>query len=154
MLNKWLNAKYAQPSMLQRYRQLFLRAKPFPHIVLPHFFNQKKILKVRRAALQEKFERKEIDLFSFDQTGELAGSKDKAIRAFFEFFSSEEFLQLISGITGEKLRGKADMHAHLFKQGDYLLFHDDVVEGRKIAYIVNLSLGFKNSDGGKLQLFD
>lgn len=154
MLGKWLNAKYTKTPIQRKCYQQFLRAKPFPHLVLPDFFIQKKILEVRNAILRERFERKEIDLFSFEQTGELADSKDRRITEFFKFFSSQEFIQLISEITGERVGKGADMHAHLFKEGDYLLFHDDVVEGRKVAYVANLSLGLKKCDGGRLQLFD
>ena len=54
----------------------------------------------------------------------------------------------------EKRLKNIDMHAHLYGQGDYLLFHDDVVEKRKIAYILYLSKGFSVKDGGRLELYN
>ena len=56
-------------------------------------------------------------------------------------------------LTGERLSQKIDMQSHSMTAGNYLLFHDDVVEGRKIAYIAYLSdLG--PHDGGRLRLYD
>ena len=45
------------------------------------------------------------------------------------------------------------MQSHKMVQGDYLLFHDDVVEGRKIAYITYLS-DLSEADGGALRLYN
>ena len=45
------------------------------------------------------------------------------------------------------------MQSHIMVQGDYLLFHDDVVEGRSIAYIVYLT-DLSPKDGGALRLYD
>lgn len=154
MLQHWINPKYLEEKHILQIQTFFQKAKPFPHFALKDFFKEKKILEIRTAILKEKFETIDRDLFSFSQTKELFSSKDKKVKEFYTFFSSQEFISFISRLTGEKLGNKADMHAHLFNQGDYLLFHDDVVEGRKIAYVVNLSQGFTSKDGGKLQFFN
>ncbi len=153
MLETWIQDKYLDASFQKNLKKSFQKAKPYRHLVLKDFFKEKGLLKFKAAVLKEKFERKDIDLFSFHQTNELFSSKNETIQLFYGLFSSKDFSKLISKLTGEKL-GKIDMHAHLYKQGDYLLFHDDVVEGRKIAYALNLSSGFSEKDGGKLQMYD
>jgi Rps23 Pro-64 3,4-dihydroxylase Tpa1-like proline 4-hydroxylase len=42
----------------------------------------------------------------------------------------------------------------IYRDTDRLLCHDDELEGRKIAYILNLSTGFTRKDGGALAILD
>lgn len=149
----WINPKYMDEGEIKKIRKNFKNAKPYPHFVLANFFNKNKLLKLKKAILKEKFERQDKDLFSFSQTKELSYSKNKVIGQFYDFLSSKEFLNLMKRLTNEKSLENADMHAHLYSQGDYLLFHDDVVEGRKIAYIAYLS-DLEPIDGGSLRLYN
>ena len=55
-------------------------------------------------------------------------------------------------LTNQKLSQKIDMQSHRMAQGDYLLFHDDVVEGRSTAYIAYLN-DLRQEDGGALRLY-
>ena len=153
MPNSWINPEYLKDSIINKIRAGFLKSKPYPNFNLNNFFNETKLLKLKKEISKEKFERRNKDLFSFSNTKELRYSENKAIGEFFSFLSSEGFLELIEKLTNEKNLKNIDMHAHDFVQGDYLLFHDDVVEDRKIAYIVYLS-DFKKSDGGKLRFYD
>jgi len=154
MIESWINKKYLEKSTIKRIRNNFLEAKPYPHFVLPDFLKKGMILKLRKEILKEQFKRQDKDLFSFYNTQELMFSKNKIINDFFNLLSSNEFLSLMENLTNEKRIKNIDMHAHLYKQGDYLLFHDDVVEGRKIAYILYMSNGFAAKDGGRLELYD
>lgn len=148
----WINPNYLNEGKIKRIRESFKKAKPYPNFMLPDFFIENWLLKLKNAILKEIFERQDKDMFSFSQTKELSYSKNRVIGQFYDFLSSDEFLYLMKKLTGETLDG-ADMHAHLYAQGDYLLFHDDVVEGRKIAYIAYLS-DLKPIDGGSLRLYD
>ena len=149
----WINPKYLDEKEIKKIRKHFKKAKPYPNFVLNDFFNENKLSGLKSQILKEKFEKQHKDLFSFRQTKELSYSKNRIIREFYELLSSNEFLDLMKRFTNEKhLRG-ADMHTHLYTLGDYLLFHDDVVEGRKIAYIAYLS-DLKSIDGGSLRLYD
>jgi Rps23 Pro-64 3,4-dihydroxylase Tpa1-like proline 4-hydroxylase len=148
----WISPKYLDGTEIEKIRKNFKKAKPYPNLALHGFFNESKLLGLKKAVLAEKFEKQDKDLFSFSQTKELSRSKNKTIREFFNFLSSNGFLGLMELLTGETLEN-ADLHAHLYAQGDYLLFHDDVVGRRKIAYITYLS-GLKPVDGGSLRLYD
>lgn len=148
----WINPKYLDEKEIKKIRKNFKKARPYPNFALHDFFNENKLLKLKNAILRERFEKQDKDLFSFSHTKELRHSKNRIVQEFCNLLSSNEFLNLMEKLTGETLE-IADMHAHLYAQGDHLLLHDDVVEGRKIAYIAYLS-DLKPIDGGSLRLYD
>ncbi|MEK6956073.1 MAG: 2OG-Fe(II) oxygenase family protein [Nanoarchaeota archaeon] len=154
MLKEWINQDYLLDSYIHKINRLYSNAKPFQHFVFLDFFNESKLKELKKAVLKEKFERIDKDLFSFSQTKELFTSDNKIIRNFYKFLSSKEFIAFIQKITSVKLDSKIDMHSHIFSDTDYLLFHDDVVESRGVAYVINLSEDFSHDDGGRLQLYD
>ncbi|MBI2657649.1 2OG-Fe(II) oxygenase [Candidatus Woesearchaeota archaeon] len=153
MLKGWLNKKYLGERQAGRIRSRFIEAKPYPSFVLQDFFRKGKFLELKKAVSREKFERIGKDLFSLSHTKDLALSKSRVISEFHKLISSNEFVILMETLTGENLSGKIDLQAHAYDQGDYLLFHDDLVEGRSIAYIFYLST-LAAKDGGRLQLYD
>ena len=153
MNNRWVNEKFLRKDATLKLSKEYRNSAPFPNLAIRNFFSKGMISEVRQAVKKQKFERKDTDLFSFYQSQALEHTKDRAIRNFFDFIASRDFMQYIAELTGENL-ASADMHAHIFRQGDYLLFHDDDLEKRRIAYIIYLSIGFKEKDGGRLQLFD
>lgn len=144
----WLSDSYV--GKLSELKKDFKSAKPFPHLVLPNFFKNAKELK--SALLKEKFHYQNSDLFQFHQTNDCSKAKTKVVQDFHKFFGSREFLSFISEITGKKLTS-IDMSGFIYGDTDYLLPHDDRLEGRKIAYVVNLSENFKDENGGALALF-
>lgn len=152
MMNAWIDRKYYQHNLQLTKR--FKTTKPYSHLILKNFFNPQKLEALRTALFTEPFERIDKDLFSFENTKDLATSRNPVISEFYQFFSSQEFRKCMEQITGEKLGTISDMHAHKFLQGDYLLFHDDVVERRKLAYVINLSHGFTRQDGGRFMMYD
>ena len=154
MLKEWINPDYLLESHIYKIKSLYANARPFHNFVFLDFFNESKLINLRKAVIKEKFERIDKDLFSFSQTKELFNSKNKVIKEFYAFLSSKEFIDFIHKVTSVKLSSKIDMHSHIFSDTDYLLFHDDVVESRGIAYVINLSENFSSDDGGRLNLYD
>ena len=134
-------------------RKKFNSAKPFEHAIIENFFvNYQAIV---RDLKKEKFIAKDTDLFSFKQTNNLAYAKTKGAKEAVSDFSSKEFSELIGKITGMKLKkGAVDLFGALYQKTDYLLCHDDELEGRKIAFIVYLSQSFEKKDGGSLVLME
>ena len=153
MLKGWLNPKYLDEKEIDKIRNNFLKSKPYHNFNLPDFFNKNKLLKLRDEVLKEKYELVDKDLFTLSHTKDLISSDSAIIKEFYKFLSSNEFISLMEKLTGEKLSNKIDMQSHSMVQGNYLLFHDDVVEGRKIAYIAYLS-DLNPNDGGRLQMYD
>ena len=129
----------------------FAAARPFPHVVIENFLvggNHKRLLSELK---RESFTKKDSDLFTFKQTNNLFYSKNPVVTATVKMFSSRQFAELISAISGIKLKpGAVDVSGSLYEKTDYLLCHDDHLEGRKIAFILYLSASFAVSDGGAL----
>lgn len=131
-----------------------LRKQPFLHGEYAHFFNETKLKMVLKALQQEQFVLKQADLFQFAQTQDFLGSQYKALQDFRTFLCSENFISFLERITSLTLkRGVIDMSGTHYQDTDYLLPHDDQLEGRKLAYFVYLS-DLEADDGGKLQLLD
>ncbi len=93
-------------------------------------------------------------MFNIKQTNDLKSSNNKSIKELYNLFTSQEFSNLINSITGLRISRKIDMAGLLLKNTGYLLPHDDQLEERKIAYVVNLSEGFSKNDSEALDLFE
>lgn len=153
-LREWINPLYLEPGRIKRLSRTYTKAKPFPHLSLSAFLREGKAAKLQKALKKERFTRKESDLFSLEQTSALESSKDPVIRGFLALLKNKEFLGWITTITGENLSGEVDAHGTRYSSTDYLLCHDDRLEGRKIAYILYLSKGFTSQSGGALALLN
>ncbi len=140
-------------SNITPYQHSFLHAEPFSHLVLPNFLIKKDIEVLRKNILQQNFFRKESDLFSFSQTNSFLHSNEDVIRSFISFLTSQEMHHFLSSITGLKISKKVvDVFGSRYESGDYLLCHDDLIEKRKLAFILYLSKNFTHKDGGGLLL--
>ncbi len=149
MLDCWISRKYLVAKDL--LKTAFASNKPFEHLVLPDFFDAQKIRFVAQAVSAQKFAKQESDLYSFEQTEDLKSSGESTIKDFYDFFS-KEMLRFVAGITQTSL-SSIDMSAFIYDSCDYLLPHDDLLEGRRIAYVLNLTENFTKKDGGELVLF-
>ena len=123
--------------------------KPFPHWIIPDFINKGAANALVRALCPQPFNRKDSDLFQFFQGADLKKSKKKALREFYQCFSNMSFILQIASLTKKKLKS-IDMSPFIYRDTDYLLPHDDRLEGRKIAYILYLK---SCSSGGNLEFF-
>lgn len=129
--------------------------RPFPHLLIENFLSEEKAEKLLKALKKEEFEEKDSDLFQFRQTQDLHYSENKEIKEFVNMLESKEFSDKIKNITGINVKkGAFDLAGSLYIDTDYLLCHDDELEGRKIAYIYYLSEDFSEKDGGALALLE
>lgn len=150
-ITQWTNPFHLQQKNFLRRR--FIEAKPFPHLVLHDFLLQPKAMSLLRALRQEQWRLKDADLFRFHQTHDLQSSSNTFIRDYYRFFSSRAFLQFIETITSTTPLRSIDAAGQTYAAGDHLLPHDDRLAGRKIAYVLNLTKGFTEKDGGQLDFF-
>lgn len=173
-LSGYLSQKYLSLPEIDRFRTTFLSQKPFPYLEFKNFFRPEKLISILKALAEEQFHPQQADLFQFKQTGDWSATKNTVMRnspkanfcdarkvtaflsvlqEFRAFLSSPEFVAYLSYITSTNLKPKViDMSGTLYEDTDYLLCHDDQLEGRKIAYFLYLSDLDKN-DGGALNLF-
>ncbi len=133
----------------------FIFGKPYKHILIKDFLQEDKAKEIFGALKKEKFDHKESDLFSLNQTEDLKFSQNEVLKKFYKFFSSKEFGEWIMVISGIKLKiGEIDMAGSLYDSCDYLLCHDDRLENRKIAFVYYLNKSFNEKDGGSFVMFD
>jgi hypothetical protein len=76
--------------------------------------------------------------------------------AFADFMSSPEVVDLMRTITGDDAIAFADAHASRYSPGHFLTTHDDRIDqqGRRAAYVLNLTPEWRSDWGGLLLFFD
>ena len=153
LLQEWIDPSFLHLQKLRKLQKLFLVQKPFPHLVLANFLVEGKANAILKAVKKEQFHLKEADLFQFLQTNDFLGARNSILREFRELLRSKEFILYLCFLTCQTLKeGAVDMAGTIYRDTDYLLCHDDQLEGRSIAYLYYLSTLSKN-DGGSLNLF-
>ncbi len=154
MFSDYINEKYLTKTKIRGLFSDFTKNKPFPHLILKDFFKEDFIRKVAKELLKEDFSFKESDLFRFSQTKDLISSNNKIIAECYNIINSQDFKDYLLGITGINSFEKIDCSGFIYGSGDHLLPHDDRLEKRKVAYVINLSEDFTKADGGSLEFFD
>jgi Rps23 Pro-64 3,4-dihydroxylase Tpa1-like proline 4-hydroxylase len=135
----------------------FQTATPFKHISISHFFTESfaKTLYQEHQKLLPNYYLEDSDLYQFKRTVDVKHLQSKKLLDIKQLLFSKEFQNIISALTGiTSFSNTGDFHSLLLEQGHYLLCHDDQVQGRKLAFIINLSKDWKKEDGGSLDLFD
>lgn len=155
MITNWINQKYLENP--QQYQELFLNAKPFEHLSLDNFLTDDKANILLEEIRNLDYYLEDHDLYQFLRTIDFKEIKknNTLIENLYEFIFSEEFIFFIEELTGTKIsRKKGDLHSLKLLDTHYLLCHDDQVQGRYLAFIINLSDNMGLENGGALELFD
>ncbi len=78
------------------------------------------------------------------------------LHTIFEFLNSEEYLNFVRAITGEKDVIKVDAQATLYSPGNFLTNHDDTGDDheRRAAYTLGFTKGWRADWGGNLVFYD
>lgn len=73
-----------------------------------------------------------------------------------EVFNSPDYLALVHALTGDTGVRRVDAQATRYRPGHFLRYHTDVdsTQGRRYAYVLNLSRHWKADWGGLLQFID
>ena len=124
----------------------FSSAKPFKHLFIENFLDEKTAEVLLKELKNQEFEEKEADLFHFHQTNDFINLREGKLKDFYEYFKGKEVKKLIEEITGIKLKAKIDMAGSLYKDTNFLLCHDDELSGRKIAFLIYLPKNFEEKD--------
>lgn len=153
-LKEWVNPLYLDRHRLASLARTYKSATPYPHIALTAFIKDIKAEELSKAISKLSFTRKQSDLFSLSQSGDLQASKNKTLQGLVKFLKSKPLREYLEELTGERIKTGLDVHAAKYEDTDYLLCHDDRLEKRKLAFILNLSRGFTQSSGGELGLLE
>ncbi|PVV02244.1 hypothetical protein BB560_003309 [Smittium megazygosporum] len=159
---------FSQP-IKEKFKSQYEASFPYKHCQLHPIFNDQLLKDVRDEILTKlSFTQKETDIYNYDQTGDLANLDGlplheklelPKIRLLRDAVYSSEFRDFVSTVTGcGPLSGKkTDMSANIYKDKSYLLLHDDVIEDRRVSFIIYLPT-FEGEDwvpenGGSLELY-
>lgn len=152
-LEQWVNPKYLDQKNRKSLKSKFIANTPFEHLELTDFFVKQKAAMLLESLSKEQFFEKESDLFKFLQTNDMASTSISLLQEFHALLRSNEFIELMQDLTGLKLKNSIDLAGNIYQDTDFLLCHDDKLEGRKIAFLIYLS-DMSPKDGGQLNLFD
>ncbi len=153
MISKYINEEYLKVKAIKELNEKFNKNKPFPYLILNKFFKKEFLERVREEIKKLNFEHQESDLFSFDQSKDLELIENPILKEFYNFLNGKEFKDFLKEVTSIEAFGKIDASAFCYKDTDYLLPHDDLLEGRKIAYVINLTT-LEEKEGGALEFFN
>ncbi|XP_059099448.1 prolyl 3-hydroxylase OGFOD1-like [Tigriopus californicus] len=153
MKTKWTSEK--PKSNGESDPQVELSHEPFTYCAIKNFVQSpKSLLEDLTQELNDlQMTEKNNDLYKFHQSGDLKAEKQEMIQKFIHFLQTrvKEFLKEVTQIEFSQ---EIDLFCAKYNYTDYLLCHDDELEGRRIAFIWYLvPPSWKEKDGGALDLF-
>jgi prolyl 3-hydroxylase /prolyl 3,4-dihydroxylase len=139
----------------------FRSALPFPHARLPNVFTDESFLLAARSELAdaEQWFAKKNDLYQFTQSEDLRRCNSPLSARLRDAMYSEELVSLVERVCGCEhgtlSRSRIDLTAAVYKNKDFLLCHDDRLEGRRVAFILYLvdKQWQGDVDGGHFDMF-
>ncbi|CRL06983.1 CLUMA_CG019975, isoform A [Clunio marinus] len=135
-----------------------LKNKPFQVAVVEHFLDDKFFITGLVNEIENiEWTRKQMDLYEFYQSTDLANIENEYLATFFKFLNTDVRLWM-QELTGMKFK-KISASCSMYNNGDFLLAHDDLLSDRLIAYVFYLSPWenkekWNDSMGGALELFE
>jgi len=130
-----------------------IKSRPFPHVVVKNFLDPPTLDLVIDALAGLEYDFKESDLFSYWASVELTDINHPAINILRDDLGGEIWRKKIAESFKAKKLSSIDMAAYVYGLGDFLLPHDDQVEGRIIAYSLHLTSEITEEMGGALNIF-
>jgi Rps23 Pro-64 3,4-dihydroxylase Tpa1-like proline 4-hydroxylase len=145
----------------KRINSSYSHHSPFPCYLIKDFLEADFAAQLENELKQLDYYHKSNDLYEFMQSSDLRGVSNKPlINKLRSSIYSAQFRTALQHITGidELLSLDADasvsMSAAVYGDKNYLLCHDDELQGRRIAYIYYLvPKNWSEQDGGHLDLF-
>src|SRR3989344_6180705 len=93
--------------------------KPFKHWIIEQFLSESECSHMIKHIIAQKFNRKDCDLFQFYQGEDLKKTKSEILKDFHKYFSSKDFINEISEITGkEGILKTIDMSPFIYDSTD------------------------------------
>lgn len=130
-----------------------VKLRPFPHVVVKNFLDSPTLDLAIDALAGLEYDFKESDLFSYWASIELTDVNHPAINILRDDLGDQAWRKKVAESFKIKKLSSIDMAAYVYGQGDFLLPHDDQVEGRIIAYSLHLTPEITDETGGALNIF-
>ena len=130
-----------------------VKLRPFPHVVVKNFLDSPTLDLAIDALAGLEYDFKESDLFSYWASIELTDVNHPAINILRDDLGDQTWRKKVAESFKIKKLSSIDMAAYVYGLGDFLLPHDDQVEGRIIAYSLHLTPEITDETGGALNIF-
>ena len=130
-----------------------IKSRPFSHVVVKNFLDPPTLDLVIDALAGLEYDFKESDLFSYWASVELTDINHPVINILRDDLGGEIWRKKVAESFKVKQLSSIDMAAYVYGLGDFLLPHDDQVEGRIIAYSLYLTPEITEKMGGALNIF-
>ena len=130
-----------------------IKLLPFPHVVVKNFLDSPTLDLAIDALAGLEYDFKESDLFSYWASVELTDVNHPAINILRDDLGDQVWRKKVAESFKTKKLSSIDMAAYVYGLGDFLLPHDDQVEGRIIAYSLHLTPEITDETGGALNIF-
>jgi len=130
-----------------------IKSRPFKHVVVKNFLDPPTLDLVIDALAGLEYDFKESDLFSYWASIDLTDINHPAINILRDDLGGEIWRKKVAESFKAKKLSSIDMAAYVYGLGDFLLPHDDQVEGRIIAYSLHLTPEITEKMGGALNIF-
>ena len=130
-----------------------IKSSPFPHVVVRNFLDSPTLDLAIDALAGLEYDFKESDLFSYWASVELTDVNHPAINIIRDDLGDQTWRKKVAESFKVKKLSSIDMAAYVYGLGDFLLPHDDQVEGRIIAYSLHLTPEITDKMGGALNIF-
>ena len=130
-----------------------IKSRPFKHVVVKNFLDPSTLDLVIDALAGLEYDFKESDLFSYWASIDLTDINHPAINILRDDLGGEIWRKKVAESFKVKKLSNIDMAAYVYGLGDFLLPHDDQVEGRIIAYSLHLTPEITEKMGGALNIF-
>ncbi|KAG5670387.1 hypothetical protein PVAND_000656 [Polypedilum vanderplanki] len=131
--------------------------EPFQAAVIKNFLSDESVIeKLVEEIEQQEWTRKQMDLYEFYQTTDLANIKSPYLSKFYNFINNN-VREWMEKLTEMKFQ-RASASCSMYNCGDFLLSHDDLLSDRLVAFVFYLSpwankKTWNESMGGALELF-
>ncbi|MFT4244070.1 MAG: 2OG-Fe(II) oxygenase family protein [Candidatus Woesearchaeota archaeon] len=154
-ISYWFNPQILAD--IKTLQQQFSNARPYEHISIQNILKEELAKELEQALFSLDYEEFDIDLYHFFKTLDFkyVTNLPEILQQFHTFIFQPQTIQWFEQLTSTPLNTshKGDLHSILLQHTHYLLCHDDQVDQRSIAFIINLSHDFSKEDGGALEIF-
>jgi len=130
-----------------------IKLHPFPHVIVKDFLDSATLDLAIDALAGLEYDFKESDLFSYWASIDLTDINHPAINILRNDIGDDTWRKKVAKSFKVKQFSSIDLAAYVYGQGDFLLPHDDQVEGRIIAYSLHLTPEITEETGGALNIF-
>lgn len=160
----WLTSETTSRKSVENHKRfnndsVKLYNKPFKICIISEFLENRAFTQQMVDEMcQMEWHRKQMDLYEFHQTTDLANLPPNAKPTLKRFYNmlTNDMLPWMKEITGLPLT-RISASCSMYNYGDYLLVHDDLLSDRQIAFVFYLSPWceqWTDQMGGALELFD